>query len=116
MRTFRRLGGAEDRGLLVADPPIPRRDERALPHAGLGFARGLLVILIVVGEARIGERPAASHQPFLDVLAVDLAARHQPAAAVVSLAGMAGPALVVGMLDEFVARGDAAGPALAFVV
>src|ERR1700691_5929167 len=56
---------------LLAAPPIPGRDERALPHAGLGVARGLLVLVIVVAEPHIGQRPAASHHPFLDVLAVD---------------------------------------------
>src|SRR5664279_766599 len=112
----RRLGGAENGGLLVADPPVPRRDERALPHPGLGLARGLFVVVVIVGEPHIGQRPAALHQPFLDVLAVDLAARHDAAAAVGGLAHMAGPALVAGMLDQLVARGDAAGPALAGIV
>src|SRR5579864_8356471 len=32
MRAFRRLRRAEDGGLLVAHPPVPRRDECALPH------------------------------------------------------------------------------------
>src|SRR5882724_10228667 len=116
MRILRRLGGAEDGGLLVADPPVPGCDERALPHADLGLARGFLVIVIVMGEPRIGQRPSIPHHPFLDVLAVDLASRDHPAAAIRGLAQMAGPALVVGMLDEFVARGDAAGPALAAMV
>src|SRR3569832_949321 len=116
MRAFRRLGCAEDSRLLVADPPVPGCDERPLPHAGLGCARGFLVLVIVVREARISERPAATHHPFLDVLAVDLASCHDPAAPVGILAGMAGPVLVVGMLDQFVARVDAAGPALALAV
>src|SRR5467141_3388599 len=108
-----RLGGAENGRLLVADAPVPRRDERALPHPGLGLARRLLVGIVVLGKPRIGQGPAVSHHPFLNVLAVDLAPRHGAAAAVGDLAGMTGPALVVGMLDELVARGDAAGPALA---
>src|SRR3984957_5548604 len=116
MRALRRLGGAQDGGLLVADPPIPRRDERALPHAGLDVARGLLVLVIVVAEPHIGQRPSVSHHPFLDVLAVDFASRHNSPAAVGSLVGVAGPALVVGMLDEFVAGRSPAGPALALAV
>ena len=72
-----RLGGAENGRLLVADAPVPRRDERALPHPGLGLARGLFVGVVVMGNPRIGQRPAVRHQPFLDVLAVDLAARHR---------------------------------------
>ena len=106
------LIGAEDRRLLVADAPVPRRDEGALPHAGLGFARGFFVGIVVMGDARIGQRPSVPHHPFLDVLAVDLAMRHLPAAPL-GLADVAGPALVVGVVDEFVARGDAAGPAFA---
>src|ERR1700759_2119041 len=112
---FGRLGGSEDGGLLVADPPVPRRDEGALPHAGLGVARGFLVGIEIMREPDIGQRPSAFHHPFLDVLAVDLAARDLSASAV-GLADMAGPALVADMLDEFVARGDAAGPALAAIV
>src|SRR3984957_1583757 len=45
---WRRLDGAEDGRLLVADAPVPRRDEGALPHPGLGLARGLLVGVVVV--------------------------------------------------------------------
>src|SRR5581483_3563394 len=116
MRAFRRLGGAEDGRLLVADPPIPGRDERALPHAGLGLARRFLVLVIVVREPRVRQRPAAPHHPFLDVLAVDVASRHDPAATVGGCAWMTGPRLVLCVLDQFVARRDAAGPALAFVV
>ena len=116
VRAFRRLGGPQNRGLLVADPPIPGRDERPLPHTGLGVARGLLVRVVVVAEPRVGQRPSASHHPFLDVLAVDLASRHHSAAAVGGRACMAGPALAVGMLDQFVARRGPAGPALALAV
>ena len=47
-----------------------------------GIARGLLVRVVVVARPRVGKRPSARHHPFLDVLAVDLASRHQPAAAV----------------------------------
>ena len=111
----RRLDRAQDRRLLVADAPVPRRDEGALPHAGLGLARGFFIGLVVMGDAGIGQRPSVLHHPFLDVLAVDLAMRHLPAATL-GLADVAGPALVVGMVDEFVARGDAAGPALALGV
>ena len=113
---LRRLGGAENGGLLVADAPVPRRDEGALPHPGLGLARGFFVSLVIMGNPQIGQRPAVRHQPFLDVLAVDLAARHRAASAVDDLAGVTGPALVAGMLDQLVARGDAAGPALARIV
>src|SRR4029077_8085666 len=116
MRIGGRLGGAENCGLLVADAPVPRRDEGALPHAGLGLARGGLVGIVVVGYAGKGQRPAVLHHPFLDVLAVDLAARHDAAAAVHVLARVTGPALVVDMLDQFVTRRDAAGPALAIIV
>src|SRR6202035_2354873 len=45
----------------------------------------------------------------------DRASRHVAAAAIGSL-DVAGPALLVGVVNEFVARGDAAGPALAGVV
>ena len=110
-----RLGGAEDGGLLVADPPVPRRDEGALPHPGLGLARSFLIGIVIVRNPDIRQRPAVHHHPFLDVLAVDLAARHVAAAAV-GLAHMAGPGLVVDMLDQFVARRHAAGPALAAIV
>ena len=99
-------------GLLVADAPVPWRDERALPHPGLGFARGFFVGLVVAGDPDEGQRPAARHHPFLDVFAVDLAAR-DGAAAAIGRAGVAGPALVADMLDQFVARRDAAGPAFA---
>src|SRR5205823_3692562 len=111
----RRLGGAEDCGLLVADAPVPRRDEGALPHAGLGLARGGLVGIVVMGEAHIGQGPAAPHQPFLDVLAVDLAMSHDAAAAIGAL-DMAGPALVLDVLGKFVARRGTAGPAFALGV
>src|SRR6478735_2860509 len=111
MGVLRRPGRAEDLRLLVAHAPVPGRDEGALPHAGLGLARGLLVGLVVVRDAGVGERPAARDQPFLDVLAVGLAARHDAAAAVGGT-GVAGPGLVAGMLDQLVARGGAAGPAL----
>src|SRR6185437_9579557 len=111
----RRLGRAEDRGLLVAHAPVPRREEGALPHPGLGFARGLLVGVVVMREAGVGQRPAVRDQPFLDVLAIGLAARHGMAAAVDG-AGVAGPASVAEMFDQFVPRGDAAGPALALRV
>src|SRR6202044_3262171 len=75
-----------------------------------------LVIGVVVRKPRVGERPAVSHHPFLDVLTIDLASRHEPAAAVVILAAMASPGLVIGMLDEFVARCNPAGPAFALAV
>src|SRR5258706_10856663 len=110
------LGGAENGRLLVADAPVPRRDERALPHPGLGLARLLLVGIVVMGKPRIGQGPAVSHQPFLNVLAVDFTPRHGAAAAVDDLTSVTGPALVVGMLDELVARGNPAGPALALGV
>src|SRR5258708_4661463 len=108
---LRRLGGSENGCLLVADAPVPRRDEGALPHPGLGLSRLLFVGVVIMGNPRIGQGPAVSHQPFLDVLAVDVTSRHGAAAAVDGLAGVTGPALVVGMLDELVARGDPAGPA-----
>src|SRR5712671_1205473 len=111
-----RLGGPENGRLLVADAPVPRRDEGALPHAGLGLARLLFIAVVIVRNPRIGQGPAVSHQPFLDVLAIDLTPRHGAAAAVDDLAGVTGPALVVGVLDQLVARGDAAGPALALGV
>src|SRR6202034_2985236 len=76
---------------------------------------GFLVGIVIMRETDIGQRPSALDHPFLDVLAVDLAARDLPAAAV-GLDDMAAPALAADMLDEFVARGDAAGPALAAVV
>src|SRR5436190_2047713 len=76
-------------------------------------ATGLFVRLVIMRKPRIGQRPSIPDQPFLDVLAVNLAPRHGAAAPVGDLAGVTGPGLVVGMLDEVVARGDAAGPALA---
>src|SRR4029077_11517496 len=103
---------AENGGLLVADAPVPWRDERALPHPGLGFARGFLIRLIVTRELFEGQRPAVRHQPFLDVLAVGLTARHGAAAAVDG-PGLTGPALATEVLDQFVPCGDAAGPAFA---
>ena len=114
--TLRRLDGAENGGLLVADAPVPRRDERALPHPGLGLARGLLVALVIVRDPRERQRPAVRHQPFLDVLAVGLAARHYAAAAIRNGPGMTGPALSTEAFCQFVARGGAAGPALALGV
>jgi len=111
-----RFDGPEDRRLLVAHAPVPRRDEGALPHPGLGFARGLFVGIVIMGKPRVGQRPPVLHQPFLDVLAVDFAPRHLPATTVRDLARVTGPALVLGMLDQLVARGDAAGPALALGV
>src|SRR6202012_6197313 len=45
MGVWRRFGCAEDRRLLVADAPVPWRDEGALPHPGLGFTRRFLVSL-----------------------------------------------------------------------
>src|SRR3984957_9309786 len=107
MGALRWLGGSQDHRLLVADAPVPRRDERALPHAGLGLARGLFVGIVIVGNARIAERPPVLHHPLLDVLAIDLAMGNA-AAAPVGLADMTGPALVAGVVNEFVARGDAA--------
>src|SRR5664279_1074255 len=92
------FGGPENHGLLVADAPVPRRDEGALPHAGLGVARGLFVGVVIMGNPNIGQRPSALHHPFLDVLAVDLAPRHLSAAAV-GRAHVTGPGLVVGVLD-----------------
>src|SRR5882757_1620252 len=112
---FRRLGRAENGGLLVADPPDPRRDERALPHPGFCLTRGFFVRFVVFGKSHIGQRPAARYQPFLDVFAIDLATRDRAAAAI-GRAGMAGPALVAGALDQFVARRNPAGPALAMGV
>src|SRR3569832_2948294 len=79
---WRRLGGAEGGGLLVAHPPVPGRDDGALPHPRFGFARRLFDRLVVLGQAGVGQRPAVLHQPFLDVLAIDLAARDLAAAAV----------------------------------
>src|ERR1700757_3543911 len=99
MRSFWRLGSAENRGLLVAHPPVPGRDEGALPHAGLGVASGGLVGVIVVRDAGVGQRPAASPQPFLDVLTVDLAARHG-AAAPIDRSGVADPVLALGIFGE----------------
>src|SRR5215217_2519874 len=113
---LRRRDGAENGGLLVADAPVPRRDERALPHPGLGLARGLLIALVIARDPRQRQRPAVRHQPFLDVLAVGLAARHGAAAAVGHGSGLTGPALSAETLDQFVTRGGAAGPALAFGV
>src|SRR3569833_1994568 len=112
MGAVRRLGRAENRGLLVADAPVPRRDEGALPHPGLGFARRLLGRLVVPGDAGKGQRPAVLHQPCLDVLAVDLAPGDLPAAPIDGTR-MASPYLAVGMLDQLIACRDAAGPALA---
>src|SRR5258705_7952500 len=108
-----RLGGPENGGLLVADAPVPRRDEGALPHPGLGLARLLFVGIVIMGNPRIGQGPAVSHQPFLDVLAVDVTSRHGAAAAVGGLAGVTGPALVVGLLDGLVGVRVPPGPALA---
>src|ERR1700716_1948821 len=108
---FGRFGCSENGGLLVAHAPVPRRDEGALPHAGLGLARLLLIVIVIMREPRIGQRPSVSPQPFLNVLAVDLASRHQPAAAI-CLARVAGPAFVLGIFYQLVARRDAAGPAL----
>src|SRR6202022_1008962 len=54
----RRLGGAENGGLLVAAPPVPWRDEGALPHPGLGLARGLFVRIVIMGNPRTGQRPS----------------------------------------------------------
>src|SRR5262249_6610650 len=112
---LRRLGCAKDRGLLVAHAPVPWREEGALPHPGLGLARRMLVGLIITRDAGKGERPAVRHHPFLDVLAVGFAARHGAAAAI-ERAAVAGPAPVAEMLDQLVARGNAAGPALALRV
>src|SRR4051794_37286622 len=53
----RRFDGAENGGLLVADAPIPWRDERALPHARLGLARGLFVGVVIMRETDKGQRP-----------------------------------------------------------
>src|SRR5258708_34202795 len=69
-----------------------------------------------MGKTHGGQRPSVLHQPFLNVLAVDLASRHQTAATVDDLTAATDPGLVVGVLDQFVARGNAAGPALAVVV
>ena len=110
---FRRLDRAENGGLLVADAPVPWRDERALPHPGLGLARRFLIRLVVARDPRQRQRPAVRHQPFLNVLAVGLAARHGAAAAVGYRPGMTGPALAAEAFDQFVARRGAAGPALA---
>src|SRR6266480_5432177 len=66
-----------------------------------------------MGKTHGGQRPSVLHQPFLDVLAVGFASRHQTAATVDDLTAATDPGLVVGVLDQFVARGDAAGPALA---
>src|SRR6266700_3454634 len=68
-----------------------------------------------MGEAHIGQRPAVRHHPFPDVLAVDLAARHDAAAPIGAL-DMTGPALVLDVLGKFVARGGTAGPAFALGV
>src|SRR6266702_5015403 len=111
MRPLRRLGGAQYRRLLVAHAPVPWRDEGALPHPGFCLTRGSFVGIIVVGDTGVGQRPAAPHQPFLDVLAADLAARDRVAAPV-DRTGMADPVLALGIFGELVARGDAAGPAL----
>src|SRR5947199_3137428 len=115
MRPVGRLSGAQYRGLLVADAPVPGGDEGALPHAGLCLARGGLVGFVVVRDASIGQRPAVAHQPFLDVLAADLAARHG-AAAPVDRPRVADPVLAVGVFGELVAGRNAAGPALALGV
>src|SRR4051812_41171159 len=53
----RRFDGAENGGLLVADAPVPWRDERALPHPGLGLARGLFVGVVIMRETDKGQRP-----------------------------------------------------------
>src|ERR1700744_5942128 len=82
VRVWRRLGRAQYRRLLVADTPVPWRDEGARPHPGLGFARGLLVGVVVMGAWEKGQPPAVLHHPFLDVLAVDSAARDITAAAI----------------------------------
>src|SRR5690242_11187762 len=113
VRIGRRLGSSENGRLLVANAPVPRRDERALPHPHLGLARGLLVALVVARDPCQRQRPAVRHQPFLDVLAVGLAARHRAAAAIGYRPGMTGPVLAAEALCQLVARGGAAGPALA---
>src|SRR5258705_3551412 len=94
------LGGPENGGLLVADAPVPRRDERALPHASLGLARLLFVGIVVMGKPRISQGPAVSHQPFLNVLAIDFAPRHGAAAAVDGLAGVASADPLVCVIAE----------------
>src|SRR6476619_1243247 len=48
VRVRLRLGGSQDRCLLVADAPVPRRDEGAMPHSGLGFARGLFIGVVIM--------------------------------------------------------------------
>src|SRR5271156_4797347 len=112
MGALGRLGGSENHRLLVADAPVPWRDEGALPHAGLGLARRLFVRIVIMGKTHIAERPSVLHHPLLDVLAIALATGNA-APAPVDLADVTGPGLVVGVVDECVARGDAAGPALA---
>src|SRR5262245_36775543 len=112
---IRRFDGAQNGGLLVAHAPIPRRNEGALPHPGLGFARHLLAGLIIPGQAREGQRPAVRHQPFLDVFAIGLAACHG-SAATIDRTGLAGPDLAPEALGDLIARGNATGPALALGV
>src|SRR6185312_7987854 len=93
-----------------------RRDKRALPHPGLGFACRLLIRFVILRSADQRQRPAVRHHPFLDVLAIGLAARHDAAAAVDRTTRLADPVLAAELLGKFITRRGAAGPALALGV
>ena len=61
------------------------------------------------------KRPAVRDQPLLNVFAID-GTFGDRAAEAIEVQDVAGPALLVGMVDQRITRGSAAGPALAFVV
>lgn len=74
-----------------------------------------LIGIIGVRVAHERQRPAAPNHPFLDILAADLACRER-APISIGAGDVAGPGLVASVPHELVARGDPAGPTLAFFI
>src|SRR5450759_5705 len=113
LRVRRDAGRAEHDGLLVAMPPVPRGDERAGPKTGARLAG--LGLIVGVRVANKCECPSVPHHPFLNVLAINGAARERATVAIRS-GDAAGPRLVANVADEFIAGADAASPSAAFGV
>src|ERR1035437_10145147 len=96
-------------------PPAPRGNDRAGPKPGARLAGLGLVLIVGVRVANKCECPSVPHHPFLNVLAINGAARERATVAIRS-GDAAGPRLVANVADEFIAGADAASPSAAFGV
>jgi hypothetical protein len=111
LRIRRHAERAENNRLFIPMPPIPRCNECARLNASFGLARHNFISIVVVRVADERQRPSRSHHPGANVLALyEAFSQRAPISVGANKVALPGPA--GGIFDQFITRGDAAGPAL----